>query len=73
MIFSNKHISRPLNLIFGTSVTLVQEHKHLGITLSSDLKWKKHISIIVIKALQKIGSLYRVRAYLTRKQLENIY
>ena len=73
MIFSNKLIRYPLNIVFEEPVCLVKEHKHLGLLFTDDLKWSKHIKIIGNKALQKIGLLFRLRAYLSRKQMETIY
>src|SRR5271165_4271775 len=51
----------------------VQEHKHLGIIMSQDLKWSKHISLITTKANQRIGALYRQSQKMTRIQIETMY
>ena len=42
-------------------VKQVSEHKHLGIILSEDMKWSKHIAHITSKANQRLGALYRQR------------
>ena len=37
----------------------VDEYKYLGVWLTSDLSWSKHIEYICSKARKKIGALYR--------------
>ena len=39
---TNKPIHQPVTLD-GTVITRVEEHKHLGISLSSDLRWTTHV------------------------------
>ena len=73
MTFSNKKFKTPLNIVFGEPINAVKDHKHLGLLFSDDLKWTKHIHSIGNTALQKIGLLFRLRAYLSRKQMETIY
>ena len=57
----------------GTPIKIVQEHKHLGIILSSDMKWSKHISHITSKAKQRIGAMYRQSQKMSRLQIETLY
>ena len=57
----------------GTPIKIVQEHKHLGIILSSDMKWSKHISHITSKANQRIGAMYRQSQKMSRLQIETLY
>lgn len=45
----------------------VNEHKHLGIILSSDLKWNKHVSYISTKSLSALLSLKRSLRYASAK------
>ena len=72
--FTLKREKKNLQLYFnGVQVTQQSEHKHLGVVLSDDLKWTKHINYIVGKALQKIGALYRQSSKLSRSQIESIY
>ena len=43
-----------LNLTFkGEDLIEVSEHKHLGIVLTSDLKWSSHIDSCCSKGLKK--------------------
>ena len=51
----------------------MQEHEHLGIIMSQDLKWPKHISYITSKANQRIGSVYRQSQRMARVQIETMY
>ncbi len=37
----------------------VNEYKYLGIWLTNDLRWGKHINHICSKAKKKVGALYR--------------
>ena len=57
----------------GFELNHVKEHKHLGIILSQDLKWSKHISYISSKANQRIGALYRQSQKMTRSQIETLH
>ena len=70
----NSCLSKAPNLVFNNScIKQVNEHKHLGIILSKDMKWSKHISKITSKASQRLGALYRQSSKMTRVQLETIY
>ena len=47
-----------LNLMFKEiNINEVAEHKHLGVILTSDLKWSKHIDSCCSKGLKKLGLL----------------
>ena len=39
----------------GVNVKFVKDHKHLGITLSDNMKWNKHIESILSSASRIIG------------------
>lgn len=52
--------------INGTPLNKVEEHKYLGVTLTSELKWDKHISNIISKALRKLFFLKRSLALATK-------
>ena len=72
--FSLKHANCSPKLIFdGSLVTKVSDHKHLGITLSEDMKWSKHITLVTRKAHQRLGVLYRQSSKLSRLELESFY
>lgn len=48
-------------------------HKHLGLWLSSDMTWKKHISEIATKARKRLGCIRKFKYLLSRKSLELLY
>ena len=55
MYFSSR--SSPVDLYFSTddiNIKPVDAHKHLGVTLSADRKWSKHINNVVKASRQKI-------------------
>jgi hypothetical protein len=51
----------------------VNEHNHLGIILSHDLKWKAHINELVSKCSKLINITKKFKYTLDRKSLETIY
>lgn len=60
--------TKPSNFPYTINNTLlnkVEEHKYLGVTLTSDLKWDKHIANITSKALRKLFFLKRTLALST--------
>ena len=62
MIFSNKTLNNsPPVILNNVFVDRVNCHKHLGIYLSSDLSWSRHIHETCIKAYRKLSVLRSVR------------
>ena len=59
--------------ISGTSLTLCNETKLLGIILDSCLSWDKHIDYICKKVSPKIGILYRLSQFLSINVLKIVY
>src|ERR1700690_155949 len=54
-----RHLPITPKIVFNAvEVKQVSEHKHLGIILSEDMKWSKHIAFITSKANQRLGALY---------------
>ena len=51
----------------------VESHKHLGVILSNDCSWQKHIDYIKKKAWTRINIMRRLKYDLDRKSLETIY
>src|ERR1051325_7231403 len=49
------------------------EHKHLGLLLSDDMQWSKHVKCCLLSANRRLGMLYRLRWYVTRQHMESIY
>jgi hypothetical protein len=73
-------ISRKLNkpyqsnlIMNNTIISTVTEHKHLGLQLSDDGNWNKHIDMITKKAFSRVNLLRKFKFILDRKTLETIY
>ena len=72
--FSTRRGSHNLMLTFnGTEVPSVQTHKHLGLTLSTDLRFHEHINNIIQTVNSLLGPLYGVAKLLPRDILDQIY
>ncbi len=54
-------------------IKLSNEHKHLGLWLSSNVSWKKHIKECACKARQRLGCLQSHKYRLNRKSIEQCY
>ena len=57
----------------NTIISTVTEHKHLGLQLSDDGNWNKHIDMITKKAFSRVNILRKFKFILDRKTLEKIY
>jgi len=57
----------------GKPVKRVQEHKHLGLTLTQNLSWDSHIKSVCNKAAARIGRLRKCMYTLPLSALESIY
>jgi hypothetical protein len=53
-------------------ISTVSEHKHLGLVISDNGSWKKHIDMITGKAYKRINILRTFQFILYRKTLEKI-
>jgi hypothetical protein len=75
LIISRKRtpIDHPLANLDGTPIHRVQNHKHLGLTLSTDLSWNTHINEIVNKANKRLGIMRTLKYKLDRLSLEKIH
>jgi hypothetical protein len=74
MIFSTRHLEN--NSIFDfndISLSPVHMHKHLGIILSSDCKWAKHIDVLIERTSKQLNILRKLKYRLKRGYLEKIY
>ena len=75
ILFSTKH-NKPDHppLLLGNSVIPEgTSHTHLGITLSSNLKWDAHITRIVEKARKRLSLLHRLKFRFSRNTLIRLY
>jgi hypothetical protein len=57
---TQKNIPFPKLMFGNVPVTFVDEHKHLGLTLSSDGKWNNHINNILTSASKILGVMHKV-------------
>ena len=75
MIISRKsNKPRHPDLIMNNSQLLpVDEHKHLGLILSKDGSWHKHIDMVVKKAFSRLNILRKFKFILNRQTLEQLY
>ena len=75
LIISNKTnlAEHPPIHMDGSVLNEVSHHKHVGIILSKDLSWHKHISSIEIKARSVLNRMTRFKYILDRRSLERIY
>ena len=51
--------SQPPLQINGITMERVENYKYLGVWITSNLSWSKHITEVCRKARQKVGILYR--------------
>ncbi len=75
MIISNKRTppDYPPLYLNGQVLTKVTSHKHLGITISSDMSWNLHVDSIIKKAASRLSGISRIRLLITRKARETLY
>ena len=57
----------------GVNSKFVPHHKHLGQTLSENMKWKDHIDSILTSASQIIGIMRKLKFVFSRRALNQIY
>ncbi len=57
----------------GNKLKEVSSHKHLGLTLTSDMTWTTHVNAICTTAGQRINILRKMSYHLSRKSIELLY
>ena len=67
----NKPVHPPL-IMDNQVITEVDSHKHLGVFLSNDCTWHKHIDYVKEKAWGRMNVMRRLKFCLDRKSLETI-
>ena len=60
-------------LLLECKLTRVTSHKHLGITLSQDMRWNAHIDQITKKAGKPLNGIRRIRYLIDRNARETLY
>ncbi len=75
MIISNKSkVPRyPDLFLHGEKLTKVTSHKHLGVTLTSNMTWNLHIDAALKKAASRLSNIRKIRFIITRKARETLY
>lgn len=59
--------------MLNNTITNVTSHKHLGVILSNDCRWRPHIDYIKEKAWKRINIMRKLKFILDRKTLEKVY
>ena len=74
ILFTLKQFANFPKLIFNnTVIQFVNDHKHLGLTLSNTGTWHKHIENILSSASKVIGIMRKLKFTLSRVALNQIY
>ena len=74
VLFTPKLFENFPNLFFSdTEIKFVQDHKHLGLTLSSNGQWHTHIKTITASATKVIGIMRKLKYSFHRIALNQIY
>ena len=68
-----RNVTAPALTFDGQQIPLTTEHKHLGLTFSSDLKFKRHVNEVLLKFNRALSPLYQVASYIPRSDLIQIY
>ena len=74
MLFSLMKPETIPRLIFdGVSINFVDQHKHLGVTLTDNGKWQNHIENIMASASKVMGVMRKLKYTFSRIALNQIY
>ena len=64
---------QPFIQLHGTTLSVVSQHKHLGLVLESSLRWTSYVDHIIRKALNKLHLIHRIRGTLSCSALCFLY
>ena len=67
------HINNPRLQIRNQNLTSVNNSKFLGVIICNKLKWLDHITFIKNKISKSIGIINKIRKFLNKKTLRNLY
>ena len=75
MLITNRNKRPIIPPIYLNNIALseVQSHTNLGVTITNDLSWSKHITQIASKANKRLNIISRSRHILPRLALEHLY
>ena len=60
-------------LLNDTKLTIVNNHKHLGLTISNTMSWSSHINEILAKAEKRLSIMPRSKHILPSSCLDKLY
>ena len=78
VVISFHHKNRPPQripriLLYDTVLSVVPQHRHLGVIIQQNLKWDKHIHTVLAKSSSKLGQFRRYRCILTANAMTYLY
>ena len=73
MHFTNTNVQSPDLLFNNVPIQFVRNHKHLGLTLSSNGKWREHINNITQSSNKILGIMRSLKFRLKRDSVNQIY
>ena len=73
MHFTNTNVQSPDLLFNNVPIQFVTNHKHLGLTRSSNGKWREHINNITQSSNKILGIMSSLKFRLKRDSLNQIY
>ena len=74
ILFTLRLLEHLPNITFdGTPIRFVEEHKHLGLTLSSNGQWHSHIDNITTSASKVLGIMRKLKFSFSRTALSQIF
>ena len=74
MLISNVFKDENFELIInGTILKIVETNNHLGVHLSSNNKWSKHVDSIIESALKQISYLRKIKYLFKKTTLNTLY
>ena len=74
MLISNVFNDNNFELIIdGTILKIVETHIHLGVKLSPNNKWSKHIDSIIESASKQISYLRKIKYQFSKQSLNTLY
>ena len=62
-----------VSLMITQGLILLKTHKHLGVHLSSNNKWTKHIDSVISSASKQVSYLRKLKYQLNRRSLNKLY
>ena len=74
LLISNTFIDFDMQLVMDNFVLkIVDMHKHLGVTLSSNNKWNKHVELIMKSASKQFSCLRKSKYLFSKEILSKLY